>query len=552
MKIAAIDIGSNSIHLAVVRAEPGQHLQIIDREKVMARLASKTLRTHSLSEETMGRAVTTLQRFKQLADANGVEVILTTATSAVRESDNAREFVETVREQVGLDVQILPGVEEARLIGLAVSEVTEFNGRRALIIDIGGGSTEFIITRGGEPDLLLSAQLGAVRLTEQIITTDPLSDREYRQLEAHIRSGLARILWEIKQCGFDFVIGTSGTILNFVDAAVQAKAAKEGVTNPAFSPFSQKAFANQLKKLNKKLRRLDLRERAQVPGLDPERADIIVAGGLLLGSILNELGADQLTTCDWSLREGVILNHLRRQEAGEGRRPESEPKNLPQGDRDRVELYSATDHGQLDVWTKSVLSVAKRYNYDATHSQHVARIAAQIFDETSSLHGLGVKERRLLEYAGLLHDIGYYIAHEDHQRHGLYLIKNSEMPGFNRFEIAQIANLVRYIKGKMPRKDQEPIPGSKHEDFFALERAHRLTVKKLTGILRIADALDRTRRQTVRQIRCETRQAGVTFSVECEGDGDLELWMADRDAELFRDVFQVAVRFKHKVSAQGV
>lgn len=549
MKIAAIDIGSNSIHLAVVRAEPGQRLQIIDREKEMARLASKTLRTHRLSEETIGRAITTLRRFKQLADANEVEVILTTATSAVRESDNAREFVEAVRQQIGLDVQILPGVEEARLIGLAVSEVTEFNGRRALIIDIGGGSTEFIITRGGEPELLLSAQLGAVRLTEQIITTEPVSDREYRQLEAHIRSGLARIIWEIKQSGFDFVIGTSGTILNLVDAAAEAKAAKEGVNNPAFSPFSRKAFANQVKKLNKKLRRMDLRDRGQVPGLDPGRADIIVAGGLLLGSILNELGADHITSCDWSLREGVILNHLRRQEAGQGQMSEQNPEDSPLGDRGRIELYSSTDHARLDVQTKSVLSVAKRYNYEATHSQHVARLAAQIFDETSHLHGLGKKERRLLQYAGLLHDIGYYIAHVDHQRHGLYLIKNSEMPGFNSIEIAQIANLVRYIKGKLPRKDKAPTPGSKHEDFFALERAHRLIVKKLTAMLRIADALDRTRRQTVRQIRCEAGHGSVTFSVECDDDGDLELWMADRDAELFRDVFDVAVRFIHKESA---
>ena len=176
MKIAAIDIGSNSIHLAVVRAEPGQHLQIIDREKDMARLASKTLRTHRISEETIDRAVITLRRFKQLAEGNGVDLIIATATSAVRESDNAREFVEAVREQVGLEVQVLPGVEEARLIALAVSEVTEFNDRRALIIDIGGGSTEFIITRGGAPELLLSAKLGAVRLTEQFITTDPVSD----------------------------------------------------------------------------------------------------------------------------------------------------------------------------------------------------------------------------------------------------------------------------------------------------------------------------------------------------------------------------------------
>lgn len=534
MKIAAIDIGSNSIHLAVVRAEPGQHLQIIDREKEMARLASKTLRTHRISEETIDRAVTTLRRFKQLAEGNGVDLIITTATSAVRESDNAREFVEAVRQRVGLEVQVLPGVEEARLIALAVSEVTEFNDRRALIIDIGGGSTEFIVTGDGDPELLLSAKLGAVRLTEQFITTDPVSDSEYRQLKAHIRAELTRIVWEIKRCGYDFVIGTSGTILNLINTSAERKAAKDGTDDSDFTPFGQTISAHQLEKLNRKLVSMDVHERGLVSGLDKERADIIVAGGLLLETILVELGAEQVTSCDWSLREGVILNYLRRGEAGKGKMPGQES--------------DSAGEPHLDVRTGSVLSVAKRYNYDAAHSHHVARVAAQIFDETRDLHQLGDEERRLLEYAGMLHDIGYYIAHEDYHRHGLYLIKNSEMPGFNSFEIAIIANMVRYITGKMPKTDAGPHRKRKHKDFFALEPAQRSAVRKLTGILRIADALDRSRRQAVKKIRCEQGHTGVTIHAESGDECDVELWMADRNADLFRDVFGVPVKFEHKLS----
>lgn len=548
MKIAAIDIGSNSIHLAVVRAEPGQHLQIVDREKDMARLASKTLRTRRISEETMDRAVVTLRRFKQLAESNGVDLVITTATSAVRESDNAREFVEAVRRRVGLDVQVLPGVEEARLIALAVSEVTEFNNRSALIIDIGGGSTEFIVTRGGKPELLMSAKLGAVRLTEQFITTEPVSDSEYQQLKAHIRAELARIVLEIKASGYDFVIGTSGTILNLVNAVSEAKAAKEGTDEAAFSPFSKTASTEQLKKLSRRLLRMNLHERSIVPGLDKGRADIIVAGGLLLKTILVELDAKQITSCDWSLREGVILNYLRRRDAGGERIAERELASRSH-ETDEVGLYSSVGEGHIDVRTGSVLSLAKRYNYDASHSHHVARIAAQIFDETCDLHELGPEERRLLEYAGLLHDIGYYIAHEDHHLHGLYLIKNSEMPGFNSAEIALIANMVRYIRGKIPKKDMEAHPPRKHEDFFALEQSHRLTVQKLTGILRIADALDRSRRQAIRRARCELVSTGVTFHVECKDECDLEMWMADLRADLFRDVFCVSVRFEHKLLA---
>ena len=195
MKFAAIDIGSNSIHLVIVRAEPGQHLDIIDREKEMVRLGSGTLRAHKLSKQTIERAVKTLRRLKRMAEANYVDLIIATATAPLRESHNADEFIEAVRKEVGLDVQVLPGVEEARLIALAVSEVTDFKGRRALIIDIGGGSTEFIITRGGGPELLLSVRLGAVRLTEKFITTDPISQEERDRLTASIRADLTRAVW---------------------------------------------------------------------------------------------------------------------------------------------------------------------------------------------------------------------------------------------------------------------------------------------------------------------------------------------------------------------
>ena len=532
MKIAAIDIGSNSIHLAVVRAEPGQHLQIIDREKDMARLAAKTLRTHKISEETLERAVTTLRRFKQLADGSGADLVITTATSAVRESENAREFVETVRERVGLEVQVLPGVEEARLIALAVSEVTEFNNRRALIIDIGGGSTEFIVTNGVEPELLRSAKLGAVRLTEQFISTDPVSEKEYKRLKAHMRAELARIAWEIKECGYDFVIGTSGTILNLVTAVSQAASAKEGSDDAAFAPFSRTISTDRLAKLSRNLLRMDIQGRGRVAALDKERADIIVAGGLLLETILVELNAKQITSCDWSLREGVILDYLRRQDVA--------------ADKTTGTDDSSARESRIDVRTSSVISVAKRYNYDALHANHVARLATQIFDQTGNLHRLSGEERRLLEYGGLLHDIGYYISHEEHHLHGLYLIKNSEMPGFNSVEIAIIANMVRYLKGKMPKKDAEPQSQSKHREFLSLERTHRSTVQKLTAILRIADALDRSRRQAISRVRCERVSSELIFHVQCKDECDIELWMADLKSDLFQDVFRTSVRFEQQ------
>src|SRR5437870_774109 len=429
MKLAAIDIGSNSIHLVIVRAVQGQHPEIIDREKEMVRLGAVTLREHQLPKETIERAITTLRRFKKMAEHNGADPIITTATSAVRESRNSDEFIDRVRKEVGLDVHLLPGVEEARLISLAVSEVTEFNNRRALIIDIGGGSTEFIITTGREPELLLSLRVGAVRLTEKFVTTDPISPVELNRLVANIRSDLTRAIWEIKAASFDFVIGTSGTVLNMVDAVMLDDDGKAPETLSDFESFSQTVTLDHIARLNRKLAGMTLRERAQVRGIEEARADIIVAGGLLLECILSDLGAAEITSCDWSLREGVILDYLRRRRELQAT-PQTLRATAAPADEDAL-LNPVSDDSTLNVRARSVLSVARRYDYDVAHSHHVARLATQIFDDTKEVHRLGGQDRKLLQYAGILHDIGFHIAHNTHHRHGLYLINNSDLPGFS-------------------------------------------------------------------------------------------------------------------------
>lgn len=541
MKLAAIDIGSNSIHLVIVRAVQGQHLEIIDREKEMVRLGSGTLRQHLLSKETIDRAITTLARFKKMAEANRVDLIIATATSAVRESYNAYEFIENVRKEVGLDVQLLPGVEEARLIALAVSEVTDFNNRRGLIIDIGGGSTEFIITRGGEPDLLLSVRVGAVRLTEKFITTDPISDEERERLISSIRADLTRVVREIKHVGFNFVIGTSGTILNMVNAIVHSEAASglEGATD--FEPFSETVTLDQIKRINRRLARMTLRERGRVLGLEKGRADIIVAGGILLENMLAELGVGEITTCDWSLREGVILDYLQTRVRGV---PINEhvAESLAGSHGEEKLLVDAEDESLLDVRARSVLSLARRYDYDSLHSHHVARLATRIFDDTHDLHGMGETERKLLQYAAILHDLGYHIAHNNHHKHGLYLIKNSEMPGFTGSEIALMAALVRYHRGSMPKKASDARSRKEHEDYFGLERSQRAKLLRLAAILQIADGLDRSHSQLVTNVRCELSGAAVTILVACDAECELEMWSADRKAAWFSEAFRVSVK----------
>ena len=542
MKVAAIDIGSNSIHLVIVRAMRGQHLEIIDREKEMVRLGSVTLREHRLAPETIDRAITTLARYKKMAEANKVDLIITTATAAVRESDNADEFINRVRSEVGLDVRLLPGIEEARLIALAVSEVTDFNNQRGLIIDVGGGSTEFILTRGGEPEFLHSMRIGAVRLTEKFISTDPPALAERERLVANLRADLARVVWEVKRRGFDFVVGTAGTVENIVSAIVQAEAAKYLETATEFEGFTETVTLDQIRELNRKLAQMSNRQRRRVAGIEKARSDIIIAGGLLVETILSELGATEIASCDWALREGVILNFLRNratEKPGDRRARPASVALITQ-----LESLAAIDESSLDVRTRSVLSVARHYGYDAPHSHHVAHLAARIFDDTRELHRLDEEDRKLLLYAALLHDLGYHIAHNNHHKHGLYLIKNAEMPGFTGAEIAVMATVIRYHRGSMPKAGGDARALREHEDYYSLERADRITVLKLAAILQIADGLDRAHRQPVKDLHCRMSGETVTFTVEAGGECDLEIWSAERKAVWFSDVFGVAVRFE--------
>lgn len=529
MRLAAIDIGSNSIHLVIARAERGQHLEIIDREKEMVRLGSGTLQLHRLSGEAIDRALEVLRRYKRVAEANLADPIIATATAAVREAHNAVDFVERARKDTGLSVQVLPGVEEARLIALAVSEVTEFDNKRALIVDIGGGSTEFAVTGGGEPELLLSLRLGAVRLTEKFISTDPISAAELERLGSSIRSDLTRVLLEINGAGYDFVVGSSGTILNLVNAAVQADLALDS-DPPLVLGSNHTITLDQLRRLNRRLEQMSVGRRRRVPGLEKKRADIIVAGGLLLENILQGVGAEEITSCDWSLREGVILNYLR--QSGIGLAAETD-----------IEFAAVHESGN-GVRTRSVLSVARRYNYDAPHSLLVARLAVRIFDDTRPLHGLGDEYRKLLEYAALLHDIGYHVAHNNHHRHSLYLIKNSEMPGFTGNEIAVMAAVARYHRGSMPPGGRDARGRREHDDFMSLDRSLRRVVLRLSAILRIADGLDRTYTQGVTDVRVQVSGSEVVFRVRSDADCELELWAADRKAEWFRDLYRVSLRFE--------
>ncbi len=392
MRIAAIDIGTNSIHMIVARVRPDLSFEIIDREKDMVRLGAGGLDGRSLTPTAVSAALQTLTKFRRLADSHKVDEIVAAATSATREADNGGDFIAEVARLTGIRIRVISGTEEARLIHLAAGYGVDIGKSTGVVIDIGGGSVE--VTLGPATHLTLgqSFKVGVIRLTERFVKSDPLSGRDERRLTKHLNREMGAYLDQVVNRGFDRVIGTSGTILS-----LGALASSEGGA-PIEELRNRRVSAKALHKLRKRLTSVSLEERLAIPGLDPRRADLSVAGSVLLDTIVRRLGADEFTLCDLALREGLILDYIHRNSARIR----------------KVERYP-------DVRRRSVVELGERCGYWSEHAQHVTRLALSIFDQSRSVHGFGDRERNWLEYGALLHDVGVHISYERHHRHSYLL-----------------------------------------------------------------------------------------------------------------------------------
>ena len=508
MRIAAIDIGTNSIHMIVVQVRPDQSFEVIDREKEMVRLGAGGLDGRALTPEAMHTALQVLSKFRRLAESHKVDEVVAVATSATREAENGGEFLRAVTQQTGIRPRVISGTEEARLIHLAAVYGVSVPGDVAVVIDIGGGSVE--VTRGPGPSVELgrSFKLGVIRLTERFVTTDPLEPRDERKLVRHIDEEIGKYLHQMARAGFERVIGTSGTILSLGSVASAADGGEHG------SSLRNRRFAaKQIRRVRKDLVALDLEERLRIPGLEPRRADLAVAGAILLDEILRRLGAEEITLCDLSLREGLVLDYISRHR-----------KEIAQADR------------YPDVRRRSVFELAERCRYWPDHSQHVARLAVALFDQTRAIHGLTDREREWLEYAAILHDVGVHISYEGHHKHSYYLVKNGDLRGFEPGEIEAIALVARYHRQATPKR--------KHEGFRALGRRTRAAVRTLAAILRLAESLDRSHAQTITGLELHDRGDDDLVQLRATGDVELELWAATRHAAPFERMMGKPLRIE--------
>jgi exopolyphosphatase/guanosine-5'-triphosphate,3'-diphosphate pyrophosphatase len=504
MRIAALDIGSNSFHLIVAHVDATGRIDILDRAKELVRLG-EALRSGVIAPAIFDRGLEALRALKRIADRHRPDALQAVATSAVREAQNGGEFVRAIRDELGIEVRVIRGQEEAHLIYLGARRALDLAGRRVALFDIGGGSTELILADARECYFAASLKLGVLRLRDEWQCADPPSPREAASLADRMRSALEPTVARVKAMGFDFVALTSGTAFSVAGLASRIGG---GQLNGQPRVLTFRALCE----VERKLLSMTTAERAKLPGIDPRRADTIAPGAILLRAVLELAAVDEATLCEPALREGIIADYV--------------AKNRP-----GIQLAEEFP----DQRRRVVMELARRSHYPEAHSHHVARLALSIFHQTRELHGLPNSDGLLLEYAALLHDIGFYISGSRHHRHAHYLITTHEMRGFSQEEAQVVALVARYHRKVAPKKS--------HPEYAAMSRHAQKKVAKLAAILRIADSLDRTHANLVRAVRCTINAKTIELRLEADDDPELELWAARRKGDLFEALFHRRLRF---------
>ncbi len=510
MRIAAIDLGSNSFHMLIAEIQGPDSFATVAQDKMMIQLGKTALVIGRLDAQTMDRGLRCLEEFRRMALARRVERTIAVATSALREADNGEEFLKRSR-QSGLSVRLISGREEARLIHTAVARTVDLRSRRALLVDIGGGSVELTVGDAEQIFYSTSVRLGFLRVQGRFATKDPMSKLEARQIRAYLRESLSGPMSRIRRHKPELIIGTSGSITTLLRLAEQ----RSGENGSVVGRDTMKAIVLDLLKI-------PAVQRAKDFDLDPLRSEYLPTALLCLDAVIEGIGMDAVSVCPVALREGIIYEFL-----SSAKPPTKTPKSGG------------------DLRMRAILDLAGRCDYPVEHSHRVAQLARQIFQQTESLHGLGEREAQWLEYASILHDIGYHIGYSKHHKHAFYLVMNCDLRGFNPEERAVLANLVRYHRRATPRKSHAP--------FGALSRETQKVVKYLAAILRIADGLDMSHFSLVDEVRCFLRKKKILFQLVVDGSSstEVDIWAAKKDASYFEKLFGMETEFVARKSTRS-
>lgn len=531
-RIAAIDLGTNSFHLLIVELRDvdsnsysiengiNRSFNILYRQREIVRInIGKKINPKYLPEEGIKRALKVLAEFKEKIDEFDAEVFAV-ATSAIREAENRDEFLKLVNDELGIEINVVSGYEEARLIYLGVLQGLNVYNKQILLIDIGGGSTELLIGKRGKVLFVSSLKIGAVRLAQRFFNqSENFSEDQKKECENFIEQIVVPNIKPIKKIGYDQVIGTSGEI----------QAIARMIFNEVYDSYNYKPIDNveftykQFEKVSKKIfNAKSLSELKALPALDEKRSEIILPGTLILKVLLEKLNIDQITVSASALREGIIIDALekiqKKEAINENLLSENEKRK-----RDRL---------------RSVIEFARSFDVDLKHSEQVKKISVQIFDELQTIHKLTDYHRELLEYAAILHDIGYYISPIKHHKHSYNIIKNSELVGFTSEEIELIANITRYHR--------KALPDDKHKNFSSLSEENKKVVKILSAILRMSDGLEKTHAALINSIRSiQSKKDEIVLVLRyLTHPPDTELWAAKKRKKVLENVLNIKIDFQ--------
>ncbi|MDY7108478.1 MAG: Ppx/GppA phosphatase family protein [Planctomycetota bacterium] len=527
-RVATVDVGSNSIRLLVAEVRPDGGYRVVDEEKIVARLGRGTARSRRLEEAAMHDATRAIARLRAIADGYDVEILRAVTTCAVREAENREAFLNRVRDEAGLELEVISGEEEARFAWHSVRNAFDIHSRDVAIVDIGGGSTEIAIACHGLLERISSMSLGAVRVTEAAGgETAPPAQR----LQC-MRDLLAD---EIRRCVArpdpvpEVMIGTGGTFTALAAMDVCRRRPGNGNDESPLNVRGHEVRRATVRRLLERLNAMSLRERLTVPGLSEDRAEIIAAGLAIIEVVMKRLGVDTLQVHDRGIRDGLLLS--------------MRGELFPDARREAAPGESPPDPLQ------AALRFAERCNYERPHCTHVAGLALSIHDQLATQLPLpstvlgDERNRLILHAASLLHDIGYLVNYARHHKHSHHLIMHSDLPGFTHRELELMANVARYHRRARPKK--------RHANFKRLVSGDRRIVKELAAILRIADGLDRAHAGTVRHVQVKVQPPTALFVAESDRPCDVELWGATRKSRLFEKTFSLQPRFLRDGEAEA-
>ncbi|MCS7076899.1 MAG: Ppx/GppA family phosphatase [Bacteroidia bacterium] len=517
--LAAIDLGTNTFNLTFAEIKNKDEVHIKEKYKEMVRLGQGGISKAQISPEAFERGLNAMKKFKKIIEARGTNRVIAFATSAIRSAKNGKDFIKAVKEQTGIDIQVINGNEEAALIYQGIKHAVHLDKEEVLMIDIGGGSVEFIVGNANTAKLIRSVNVGAQRLLDGFVKSDPITENDLKNLKNHLKTELEDLLQEIQEFDIKMIVGSSGSF-EALGQIIAHKQKKDITTINEFC-FTPQDFKPVFQQIIKS----DLHQRLHIPGMDKQRADMIVPGSILVDFVLSYLPTVKtLKVSHYALKEGIIYNYVEEHAA------------------QLSEIYAQFEQ---NIRTKSVKMLSKKFGVHQHHALHVSHLAANLFNVLLPLHQYSHKEAELLKYGALLHEIGIFINRSGYHKHGQYIILHSGLAGFNSDEIIWLSNLVRYHR--------KSLPSLEHLHYNILSPDERDKVNRLSAILRLAVGLDYARRHIVNSVSADIKRDKVMLYLYANEIPDVEIdFVCQNATEHFKFAFNLDLKLEYEVKRSSL